>query len=489
MTVLPSLLLGILLLAPVKVGSKVFTESVVLGELTTQELLAAGIQAVHRRELGGTRILWDALERGDLDVYPEYTGTLSEEIFSGKVPATLEALRPALAARQVRIAAVLGFSDSYALGMKEGTAARLGVRRISDLLQHPEVRFAFSNEFLDRGDGWRALQQAYGLPQKEVRGMDHDLAYRGLATGAFEVTDIYSTDAEVKALGLRVLEDDRRHFPDYQALLLIREAAATKEVLAALAKLDGLVSVQDMVAMNSQAKVDRLPEARIAKDFLTGKGVMAPALVLPGLARRLLGYLRDHLLLVAVSLTASVLVGLPLGILAARRRRLGQGVLGAVGVLQTLPSLALLVLMIPLLGIGARPAIAALFLYGLLPVVRNTYAGLTGISGELREAAEALGLSPWARLVRIELPLASPSILAGIQTSAVICVGTATLGALVGAGGFGQPILTGIRLDNVGLLLEGAVPAALLALVVQGAFELLGRLVIPRGLRLSGTDT
>ncbi len=488
MTVLAPLVVGLLLAAPVRVGSKVFTESVVLGELATRTLVASGIPAVHRRELGGTRILWDALQRGDLDVYPEYTGTLSEEIFSGRVPATLEALGPALAERHVRIGAVLGFGDSYALGMKEETAERLGIRSISDLSHHPELHFAFSNEFLDRGDGWRVLQRAYALPQRSVRGMDHDLAYRGLSTGAFEVTDLYSTDAEVKQLGLRVLEDDRRHFPDYQALLLVREAASTPPVLAALSRLQGRITVADMVAMNARAKVDHVPEARIASDFLQARGIDSDAPELPGRTRRLLGYLRDHLVLVAVSLAGSVLVGLPLGIFAARRPRLGQLVLGGVGVLQTLPSLALLVLMIPLLGIGARPAIAALFLYGLLPVVRNTHAGLTGIPFELREAAEALGLSPLARLLHIELPLASPSILAGIQTSAVICVGTATLGALVGAGGLGQPILTGIRLDDVGLLLEGAVPAALLALVVQGAFELLGRFVVPRGLRLTGTD-
>ncbi len=490
MTALPALFLGLglLLAAPVKVGSKVFTESVVLGEVATQTLVASGIPAVHRRELGGTRILWDALQRGDLDVYPEYTGTLSEEIFAGRVPATLDALGPALAARRVRVGAVLGFANAYALGMKEASAERLGIRTISDLGRHPELRFAFSNEFLDRGDGWHALQRAYALPQRSVRGMDHDLAYRGLASGAFEVTDLYSTDAEVKQLGLRVLEDDRLHFPDYQALFLLREAAATPAVVAALSRLSGRISVQDMVAMNARAKVDRIPEARIAADLLKGKGIDSAAPELPGRARRLLGYLRDHLVLVGVSLAGSVLFGLPLGVFAARRPRLGQVVLGAVGVLQTLPSLALLVLMIPLLGIGARPAIAALFLYGLLPVVRNTHAGLTGIPGELREAAEALGLSPLARLLHIELPLASPSILAGIQTSAVICVGTATLGALVGAGGFGQPILTGIRLANVGLLLEGAVPAALLALLVQGSFELLGRLVVPRGLRLARTD-
>jgi len=240
--------------------------------------------------------------------------------------------------------------------------------------------------------------------------------------------------------------------------------------------------------MNARAKVDRVPEATIAADFLRARGIDSAPPQLPGRARRMLGYLKDHLVLVGVSLLGAVLFGLPLGVFAARRPRLGQGVLAAVGVLQTLPSLALLVLMIPFLGIGAKPAIAALFLYGLLPVVRNTHAGLTGISGELREAAEALGLSPRARLWRIELPLASPSILAGIQTSAVICVGTATLGALVGAGGFGQPILTGIRLDNTGLLLEGAVPAALLALAVQGGFELVGRFVVPRGLRLTGPD-
>jgi osmoprotectant transport system permease protein len=488
MSGLCALALLLVLGAPVQVGSKVFTESVVLAEVATRTLQASGIAAVHRRELGGTRILWDALQRGDLDVYPEYTGTLAEEIFAGQVPATLEAVGTALAARGVRIAAVLGFSNSYALGMTRATAERLGISTISDLGRHPELRFAFSNEFLDRGDGWRALQQAYRLPQRDVRGMDHDLAYRGLSSGAFEVTDLYSTDAEVKQLGLRVLEDDRRHFPDYQALLLLRQGAATPEVLAALSRLQGRISVQDMVAMNARAKVDRVPEATIAADFLRASGIDAATPKLVGPARRMLGYLRDHLVLVGVSLAGAVLFGLPLGVFAARRPRLGQAVLAAVGVLQTLPSLALLVLMIPLLGIGAKPAIAALFLYGLLPVVRNTHAGLTGIPGELREAAEALGLSRRARLFRIELPLASPSILAGIQTSAVICVGTATLGALVGAGGFGQPILTGIRLDNVGLLLEGAVPAALLALVVQGGFELLGRLVVPRGLRLVGTD-
>ena len=157
--------------------------------------------------------------------------------------------------------------------------------------------------------------------------------------------------------------------------------------------------------------------------------------------------------------------------------------LGAVGLIQTVPSLALLVFMIPLLGIGAGPAIAALFLYSLLPIVRSTHAGLTGISPQLRESAEALGLPPGATLRLVELPLASRSILSGVQTAAVINVGTATLGALIGAGGYGQSILTGIRLADTRIILEGAVPAALLALLVQGLFELLERALVPKGLR------
>ena len=130
------------------------------------------------------------------------------------------------------------------------------------------------------------------------------------------------------------------------------------------------------------------------------------------------------------------------------------------------------------------PQLSALFLYSLLPIVRNTYTGLRDIPPPVRESAEALGLPPGARLRLVELPMASREILAGIKTSAVINVGTATLGALIGAGGYGQPILTGIRLDDVGLILQGAIPAALLALLVQGVFDLAELVVVPKGLRL-----
>jgi len=480
-----ALALAVAAAPPVRVASKQFTESVVLGEMAVQLLGARGIPVADEPALGGTRVLWEALLHGDVDVYPDYTGTLAAEILGGAVRADEGALRPALAARGVGMTRSLGFEDGYALGMRRDRAGRLGVARISDLAGHPEVRLGFTNEFMDRRDGWPAIRDAYRLPQRNVRGLEHDLAYRALAAGQLDVTDLYSTDAEIRRLDLAVLEDDRRVFPGYQAVFVYRldlEVRAPAAV-AALRTLEGRFDAADMIDMNYRAQIERAPPAAVAASFLGRALGIAPSARGESAARRILGRTAEHVGLVAAALAAALVAAIPLGVLAAKRRGAGRAVLAAVGVVQTVPSLALLVFMIPLLGIGARPAIAALFLYGLLPIVRNTHAGLTGIAPELAEAARSLGLPPAARLWRIELPLASPAILAGVKTSAVISVGTATLAALVGAGGYGQPILTGIRLASVPLILEGAVPAALLALAAQGGFDALERALVPRGLR------
>lgn len=471
---------------PVVVGSKAFTESVVLGEIASDLAREGGGEVQHQRQLGGTRVLWSALLRGDIDVYPEYTGTLEREIFADREVRGREALQAELARQGIRLGPSLGFDNTYALGMKEEQAERLGIRRVSDLRDHPGLRFGFTNEFMDRADCWPSLRVRYGLPQREVRGLEHDVAYRGLDAGSLDVVDLYSTDADIRHHGLRVLEDDLGHFPQYDAVLLWRMDLEDRApgAVAALRGLGGRIDVAEMAAMNGRAKLDAIPETEVAREFLSRELGVEAAPSEDGWVARLARNTRDHLALVSVSLLAAIVLALPLGILAARRPRIGVFILGAVGVLQTVPSLALLVLMIPLLGIGAPPAIAALLLYSLLPIVRNVHAGLLGIPDPLRESAEALGLPPRARLLRIELPLASPSILAGVKTSAVINVGTATLGALIGAGGYGQPILAGIRLDSVSLLLQGAIPAAVLALLVQGAFDGLERLVVPRGLRL-----
>ncbi len=471
--------------AQVKVGSKVFTESVILGEIATQLGNARGIDTVYLSQLGGTRILWEALLAGRIDTYPEYTGTIAQELLPG-TPSTIESLRAALAKKGIGITDSLGFNDTYALGVPEPLAEKLNLRSIGDLAAHPELRFAFSNEFLDRADGWPAIRSSYGLPQAQVTGMDHDLAYRAISSGSIDVIDLYTTDAEILSYHLRVLEDDRRVFPPYQAVFLYRldlkkRASAFSGVLDRLAQ---TIDLKTMMEMNAAGKFQHVPETRIASSFLQEHLGVTTHVSDQSWSQLLVARTREHVTLVAVSLVASIAVAIPLGVMAFTWPRLGWVILNSISVIYTIPSLALLVLMIPILGIGAWPAITALFLYSLLPIVRNTHAGLVGIAPGLRESAIVLGLPRFARLLRIELPLAAPSILAGIKTAAVINVGTATLGALIGAGGYGQPILTGIRLADNHLILLGAIPSALLALVVQGIFTVLERVALPRGLRL-----
>jgi len=462
-------------------ASKKFTESVVLGELACALLRSAGAETTHVRDLGGTRVVFAALEMGEVDVYAEYTGTLLREIFASDTPSSLADLDRLLDARGLARTAPLGFNNTYALGMTKARAHELGVKTIADLRARPELSLGFTNEFLDRGDGWPGLKQAYGLPH-EVRGIDHDLAYRGLESGTLDVIDLYATDAEIAYYDLAVLDDNRAYFPRYDALFLFRKdlAPALQEKLRGLA---GMIPSSEMVALNAAVKIDKRAEAVVAADFLRRALDVTVETRVETRTERLVRTTRDHLALVGISLLLAIGLAVPLGVIAYRRPRLGRAVLVAVAVLQTVPSLALLVFMIPLLGIGGPPAIAALFVYSLLPIVRNTHQGLTSIPRSLRESAEVLGLSVSARLRLIELPLALPSILAGIKTAAVINVGTATLGALIGAGGYGQPILTGIRLDDTALILEGAVPAAVLALLAQGAFDLLERTLVPRSLR------
>lgn len=477
---------------PIRIGSKSFTESVILGDMLTQLVAATGADVEHKKEIGGTLLLWKTLTSGGLDAYPEYTGTIREEILAGQGIRDDEAMQRALAEHGIRMSRPLGFNNGYALGMKESVADRLNIHTISDLRRHPDLAFGFTNEFVDRADGWPKLRREYQLPQKQVRGLEHSLAYAGLTNNDIQVTDLYSTDAEIKLEKLRVLEDDRHVFPQYLAVILYRADLAERApgVLAAMLKLEGRISEAEMIEMNMRAnpKSDpRIGEPVIAEDYLGWKGLTAGG----GTSREenlvevIFTRTLEHLWLVAVSLAMAIVVAVPLGIVSAHRPGLGQLALALTGVVQTIPSLALLVFLLPLLGLGAKPAIVALFLYSLLPIVRNTYAGLHDLSPSLRESAEALGLPAFARLRLIELPLASRAILAGIKTAAVINVGTATLGGFVGAGGYGQLIAKGLRLYSTTILMEGAIPAALMALVVQVVFELAERYVVPRGLRVN----
>jgi osmoprotectant transport system permease protein len=472
---------------PLQIGSKSFTESVIIGEMLTLLAEGNGIEAQHRAELGGTQIVFQALEKGDIDAYADYTGTITLEILRNEQIRDEQAMREALERRGVGMSGRLGFNNTYAIGLKREFAGKLNLAKISDLArsEHADLRFGLSEEFVNRADGWPGLKRRYLLPHRPTT-VDHNLAYRGLDGGSIDVTDLYSTDAEIQFYDLKLLDDDKGYFPQYYCVVLYRLDLEDRspQFLEAIQRLEGSINNQEMVALNARAKIDRIAEDAVAAQFLREKFQLKVTTRSRKWYDTLVRTTYQHLALVLTSLLAAVVVALPLGIGASKWPRVGQGILAAVGILQTLPSLAVLVFMVPLLGLGPWPAIVALFFYSLLPIVRNTASGLNGISPSLRESAEVLGLPSWARLWRIELPLASPSILAGIKTAAVINVGTATIGALIGAGGYGAPILTGIRLADTWLILQGAIPAALMALGAQFLFDGAERLIVPRGLRL-----
>ncbi|MFO7446175.1 MAG: glycine betaine ABC transporter substrate-binding protein [Ignavibacteriaceae bacterium] len=472
----------------IKAGSKKFTESVILAEIITQlaEYSNKNGSTVHLKELGGTAILWNALLNGEIDIYPEYTGTIREEILSGRNISDDESLKIILDDMNIGISKPLGFNNTYALGMKKEKADELNINSISDLKKHTGLVYGFSNEFIDRKDGWRNLRKAYDLTGNNVTGLEHDLAYRGLESGAIDILDLYSTDAEIEYYDIKVLEDDLNFFPEYNAVLLYRKdlAESSPGVLESVLRIENSIPESLMIKMNADVKLKGLSESAAASAFIRNTFFIRTEVNESSFWDRIIKTTGDHLFLVLISLSGAIIISIPLGIAAYRFKKFNKIILGSTGVIQTIPSLALLVFMIPLLGIGTWPAVAALFLYSLLPVVRNTFTGLEGIPGHIKESAEVLGISSFSKLWLIELPLASTSILAGIKTSAVINVGTATLGALIGAGGYGQPILTGIRLDNTQLILEGAVPAALLAILVQMLFDFLEKFLVPKGLKI-----
>ncbi len=462
-----------------RVGSKRFTESYILGEILTQTAARVG-PAEHKQGLGNTAIVLGALRSGAIDVYPEYLGTIDLEILKNAQPTSLDAMRAALRPLGLGVAVPLGFSNGYALAVR-GDAS---VRRLSDLASHPDMKIGLSHEFLGRADGWPGLARRYGLAQ-QPRGLDHGIAYEALAQRQVDVIDIYSTDAKIRQYGLRVLDDDKQYFPRYDAVLLYRLDVPQRfpQAWHAIEKLEGTIKADDMIAMNAAAELDGQPFAAVARAWLSHdtQATARDGLLTKTFGNGFMNLARQHLLLVVLAVLLGSVAGIPLGIVAALVPRLRQAVLAVAGVLQTVPSLALLAILIPLLGrIGTVPALVALCAYALLPIVRNTCTGLLQVPSGLRTAALALGLTRRQSLVEVELPLAMPTILAGVKTAAVMSVGTATIAAFIGAGGFGERITTGLALNDNDMLLAGAIPAALLALLTQAAFELCERLLARR---------
>ncbi|MFG6415353.1 glycine betaine ABC transporter substrate-binding protein [Roseateles sp. DC23W] len=480
-----------------KVGSKRFTESYLLGEIVSQTLQSQGVAAEHRQGLGNTAILAAALREGQIDLYPEYTGTIVRELLQRNAPADAQAplaqINAWLQPLGLKAAVPLGFNNSYALAMREPDAAQLGIATISDLAARaPALKPGLSHEFIARADGWPALRRAYALKLAPGNGLDHGLAYQALANGQVDLIDVYTTDAQLARQPVRVLRDDRGFFPRYDAVLLMREGVDEAPLLPLAGRLDEA----QMIRLNAAAELQGQDFAVVARSFL-GAATATGTPPASGLMQRLLApdlprLLGQHLLLVLGSLALAAALAVPLGIAAHRLPRLAAPVMAAVGLLQTLPSLALLAFLIAVVGrIGWLPALLALFVYALLPIVRNTHAGLQAVPGGLVQAALALGFTRGQALSVVELPLALPMLLAGVKTAAVTNVGTATVAAFVGAGGLGERIVAGLAVNDPALMLAGALPAAALAIAMQLAFDAAERRVVPhnRPSRADGNGT
>jgi osmoprotectant transport system permease protein len=486
------------------IGAKNFTESGVLAELMAQMLEQHTELRVERRiNLGGTMICWGALRQGGIDVYAEYTGTAWANVLEeqGRIGDPLRAFlhvqRRYRDEFDVRWLDPFGLNNTYALAMVEDEAERLGIRRISDLVPHQdEIRAGFSIEFGNRPDGWLGLAQAYGLTMRPAT-LEHGLAYEAIQSGDIDLMDAYSTDGKLQRYRLRVLEDDRGFFPPYNAAPVVRgdTLRAHPEIERVLSRLAFRVPDEKAQALNHAVETSGDSQAVVVRAFLEREGLLGAERThvrkgRPGfvalVAERLGEVMRlvlEHLGLTLASVLLAAFVAIPLGIASTKRVRVRQFALGVAGVVQTIPSLALLAFMIPLLGLGVRAAIAALFLYAMLPILRNTYTGIAEVDGELVDAARGMGMRPGQILTRVQLPLAMRTIMAGIRTSTVISIGVATLAAFIGVGGLGKPITQGLYLNDTGLILLGAVPAALLAIAADVGLGRLELALQPRGLR------
>ena len=463
-------------LAAITIGTKNFNESYLLGEIMAQLLEVEGFEVERRFGLGGTLVCYEALLSGEIDIYVEYTGTLAQVILKhGNSTPEISDLNGILAAKGLRVLGSFGFNNTYAIAIKEALATKLKIDNISQLRGQPNLRMAFSLEFLNREDGWPGLMRKYNL-SANPRGIEHGLAYQAIHEGKIDITDAYSTDGDLERYRLTVLSDDQGYFPQYLAVPFVRSGLPNL-ALKALSQLEGLIDDERMRALNSQTIIHGNTFSEVARTFLIEQGFAQSPSSINSMSS-ILDNTITHLKLTLIALVLGVLLGLPLGIIVFRSNMAARVMVYCAGLLQTIPSIALLALMIPLFGIGEVPAIIALFLYSILPILRNTITALVTIDPLLKRVAEAIGLTSAQQLRYVLLPMALPTILAGIKTAAIISIGTATLAAFIGAGGLGEPIVTGLALNDTDLILQGAIPAACLAICVELFFELLERLLV-----------
>ncbi len=496
--------------ATVIVASKPFGESFILAEMFAQLLEERGFRVDRRPGMGATEVAFTALRTNGIDVYPEYTGTgllaiLHKDPVSDPSAVFGTVSRDFLSLYKVRWLPPLGFENTYAIAVRRETASQYNLKTLSDLARvSSKLQAGLTPDFIGRKDGLPGIQKAYGLAFRQVRPLAQAVKYQALAAGAVDVIDGYSTDGLISKYDLVVLDDDRHFFPPYQAAAIVSPRMQTEMpgAISALAELSGRIDVVSMRKLNARLEVNQEPVERVARSELeslgligrtsaatqTSKGRESFATYMWDRRSSLATALVRHILLVLIAVIAGILIAVPLGLWLEQLPSAAEPVIKITGVLQTIPSIALLAFMVPLIGVGVWPALIALWLYSLYPILRTTYSGVRDADPQAVSAARALGMTSGQTLRYVRLPLAAPAILAGIRTAAVIAVGTATLAAFIGAGGLGEPIATGLALADTRLILSGALPAALLALVVDGILGWVENATTPAPLRQAKRD-
>lgn len=494
--------------AEIIIGSKSFTEQLILGEMAAILLKEKYNQEVTKKlSLGGTKVALDALRNGDIHLYPDYTGTGYSFILQKNDLETdpdkiyREVQKEYLKRFDIIWSPPIGFNNTYALAVREDDKRFENIDSVSQLSgKTNQYRFGGPHEFMERNDGYRNFVDIYKLNfnTDKITALDSGLMYSAIRDKNVDMIMSYSTDGRILAYNLKILDDDRKFFPPYYAAWIaksetIRKFPALKKMFS---DFEELIDEETMVELNNQVDTFKLEPSTVARNFLIKRGLIKGT---PSEKKRGSGFLnyvkakkrylikitKDHLILSFSALFLALLISLPTGIILTRLPSISQPVFAFINTVQTVPSLALLGFLIPLMGIGKAPAILALFLYSLLPLVRNTYTGIKAVDKNFIEASRGMGLTNAQILMRVELPLAMPIILAGIRTASVIVIGTATLAALVGAGGLGDPIFRGVATVNGNLILLGAIPSAILAIVVDKLLGWSEYKLVSNGLRLA----
>ncbi len=472
----------------ITIGGKKFTEQSILAEIMAQKIEHDTEHQVTRRfHLGATMIALEALRSGNIDIYPEYTGTAWAAILKQPIIRDADEIYRKLQPLSLDVLGIMwgkpfGFNNTYALAVRQDDARFRTVKKISqlgDTWNH--FSMGVNHDFLARKDGLPGLLTFYGVQQnsQQVTGLDVGLLYQSVRDGHIDMIAAYSTDGRIPAFGLKLLEDDKYYFPPYYAAPIFKESFAKQypDVIKSLAQLHNVISDTAMQKMNYLVDEKQQDVAVVAQDFLFEHGLIdatsTPKAETAVFSQwgMLWGYFVDHSLLVLISMGLALSLALPLGLLLTRCEKVAAMVFYLASVIQTIPSIALLGFLIPVFGIGFKPAVFALFLYSVLPILRNTFVGIGQVDAYLIEATRGLGLTEWQIMRHVKIPLAMPMIMAGIRTSTVINIGTATVAALIGAGGFGEPILRGVNSVDSHMIMMGAVPAALMAIIFDKALQ------------------